>query len=398
MSYKRVLEGKVSKNYFVQGDFAALFGNLEKNLYLCARINRRMTDMPRLFSHKICSRRLFLLLLIIGVTLFQLLPGGGDLYAQYLYPVIVKPLSTFSGWFPFSVSGVFYTLGILVLLLYPIIALSKHQQKKRRILMIELELIAWLYVWFYFAWGLNYWQSDFYHRTKTSRVEYSKEALQCFADEYVQNLNASYAVISTKDEAMVHREIVKAYRSMGEKLGIHTPFSETFHVKTMLYTPLYSKVGVTGTMGPFFDEFIINDDLLPCEYAFTYAHELSHLLGIAREGEANFYGYLACISSEEPAIRFSGYLSIFHYVLRAMRGIGTEEYEAFLGQVRPEILELDKQRYEHWSALYSETLGNAQNQVYDYYLRSHQVEGGRKNYSEVIGLLISMKEREHEAL
>lgn len=348
-------------------------------------------NMFRFLSHKISLRRLVLLLLLVLVTLFQLLPGGGDLYARYIYPIIAKPLSTISGWFPFSVSGVFYTVGILFLLLYPIIALWKRRQKKRSILLMELELIAWLYVWFYLTWGLNYWQSNFYQRTQTPVAEYSTEALLDFADDYVQRLNASYVEVSAKDEALVHDEIVKAYHQMSEDMGIHEPFSEKFHVKTMLYTPLYSKVGVTGTMGPFFDEFIINGDLLPCEYAFTYAHELSHLLGIAREGEANFYGYLACTSSEAPAIRFSGYLSIFHYVLRALRGVGAEEYKAFLQQVRPEIIELDKQRVEHWRSLYSESLGNAQNQVYDYYLRSNQIEDGRKNYSEVIGLLISVK-------
>jgi len=348
-------------------------------------------DMFRFLSHKISLRRLVLLLLLVVVTLFQLLPGGGDLYARYIYPIIAKPLSTISGWFPFSISGVFYTVGILFLLLYPIIALWKHRQKKRSILLMELELIAWLYVWFYLTWGLNYWQSNFYQRTQTPVAEYSTEALLDFADDYVQRLNASYVEVSAKDEALVHDEIVKAYHQLSEDMGIHEPFSEKFHVKTMLYTPLYSKVGVTGTMGPFFDEFIINGDLLPCEYAFTYAHELSHLLGIAREGEANFYGYLACTSSEAPAIRFSGYLSIFHYVLRALRGVGAEEYKAFLQQVRPEIIELDRQRVEHWHSLYSESLGNAQNQVYDYYLRSNQIEDGRKNYSEVIGLLISVK-------
>lgn len=349
-------------------------------------------DMFRFLSHKISLRRLVLLLLLVVVTLFQLLPGGGDLYARSVYPIIAKPLSMISGWFPFSVSGVFYTVGILVLLLYPIIALVKQKQKKRSILLMEFELIAWLYVWFYLTWGLNYWQSNFYQRTQTPVAEYSTETLLDFADDYVQRLNASYVVVAEKDEALVHDEIVKTYHRMSKDMGIHAPFSEKFHVKTMLYTPIASKVWVTGTMGPFFDEFIINGDLLPCEYAFTYAHELSHLLGIAREGEANFYGYLACISSEEPTVRFSGYLSLFHYVLRAMRGIGKEEYEAFLKQVRPEIIELDRQRYEHWRSLYSETLGKAQNQVYDYYLKSNQVEGGMKNYTEVIGLLISVKE------
>lgn len=46
----------------------------------------------------------------------------------------------------------------------------------------------------------------------------------------------------------------------------------------MLFTPLISMVGVTGSMGPFFCEFTLNGDLLPSQYPATYAHELAHLL------------------------------------------------------------------------------------------------------------------------
>ena len=334
-------------------------------------------------------RRTVLLILFLLVVSFQLLPGGGDLYAQHIYPVVAKPLSAFSSLMPFSISGVFYIVGILGLLLYPILAVTKCRQRKRKVLWMEMELVVWLYVWFYAAWGLNYSQSDFYQRTSTPRPNYDVAALQRFADDYVERLNDAYVEIKEVDEALVQREVVRQYARMGERLGIHTPFTEQPQVKTMLLTPLASKVGVTGTMGPFFGEFIVNGDLLPCEYAATYAHELSHLLGITSEGEANFYGFLACTSSDVPSIRFSGYLSILHYVLRAMEGVGGEEYEVFRAQIRPEIIQLEQARYEHWSGLYSTTLGNIQDKIFDLYLRSNRIEEGRKSYSAVIGLLIS---------
>lgn len=160
----------------------------------------------------------------------------------------------------------------------------------------------------------------------------------------------------------------------------------------MLLTPLASMVGVTGTMGPFFGEFIVNGDLLPCEYAAAYAHELSHLLGITSEGEANFYGYLACTSSDVPEIRFSGYLSILHHVLQALRDVGREEYNLIHAKIRPEIHLLELERRVHWVGLYNETLGEMQEKVFDFYLRSNRIEEGRKSYSAVIGLLISYED------
>ena len=337
-------------------------------------------------------RRKILLILFVLVVSFQLLPGGGDLYAQHIYPVVGKVLHALSAKVSYSVSGVFYIVGILVLLLYPIYAIVIHKPRKREVLWMELELVAWLYVWFYAAWGLNYCQSDFYQRTSTPRANYDVAALVRFADDYVTKLNESYVEIKKVDEALVRQEVAKQYAKMGKGMGIHAPFSEQPREKTMLLTPLASMVGVTGTMGPFFGEFIVNGDLLPCEYAAAYAHELSHLLGITSEGEANFYGYLACTSSDVPSIRFSGYLSILHYVLQALRDVGREEYNLIQAKIRPEIHMLELERRVHWVSLYNETLGEMQDKIFDFYLRSNRIEEGRKSYSSVIGLLISYED------
>ena len=136
-------------------------------------------------------RRKILLILFVLVVSLQLLPGGGDLYAQHIYPVVGKVLHALSAKVSYSVSGVFYIVGILVLLLYPIYAIVKRKQRKREVLWMELELVAWLYVWFYGAWGLNYCQSDFYQRTSTPRANYDVAVLVRFADDYVTKLNES---------------------------------------------------------------------------------------------------------------------------------------------------------------------------------------------------------------
>ena len=58
----------------------------------------------------------------------------------------------------------------------------------------------------------------------------------------------------------------------------------------------------------------------------TICHELSHLRGFMREDEANFIGFLACIGSEDPEYRYSGYLSGWIYAGNALAG---EDYEAY---------------------------------------------------------------------
>ena len=143
-------------------------------------------------------------------------------------------------------------------------------------------------------------------------------------------------------------------------------------------------------MGPFFCEFTLNGDLLPVNYPATYAHELAHLLGITSEAEANFYAYQVCTRSQIKGIRFSGYFSILNHVLgNARRLLSEKEYADIINRIRPEIIELAKKNQEYWMAKYSPLIGNVQNWIYDLYLKGNKIESGRKNYSEVIGLLIS---------
>ena len=46
---------------------------------------------------------------------------------------------------------------------------------------------------------------------------------------------------------------------------------------------------------------------------------------------------------------------------------------------------------------YSPLIGDIQDWIYDLYLKGNKIESGRKNYSEVIGLLISYNEWKKES-
>ena len=152
-------------------------------------------------------------------------------------------------------------------------------------------------------------------------------------------------------------------------------------------------VGVTGSMGPFFCEFTLNGDLLPSQYPATYTHELAHLLGITSEAEANFYAYQVCTRSQVKEIRFSGYFSVLPHVLgNARRLMSEEEYAELFNRIRPEIIELAQKNQQYWMEKYSPLIGDIQNFIYDLYLKGNKIQSGRKNYSEVIGLLISYEE------
>ena len=337
-------------------------------------------------------------LLTVGVT--QVLPSWGNVYAQSVYPVISRFLSFFSRLLPFAVGDLFIFLSIVGLFLYPLWTrhlqvryLKKQKKRWKQILLNEAEYLLWIYVWFYLAWGLNYTQQNFYDRTDIPYTAYTPEIFHQFIDNYIDQLNASYTDITVIDEPLVCRESVQGYRQICDTLGVHRPPRLSPRVKTMLFTPFISMVGVTGSMGPFFCEFTLNGDLLPSQYPATYAHELAHLLGITSEAEANFYAYQVCTRSQVQGIRFSGYLSILPHVLgNARQLMEEEEYTALTSRIRPEIKTLYAQDRAYWMKKYSPLIGSIQDFIYDLYLKGNRIQSGRKNYSEVIGLLISYEE------
>lgn len=342
---------------------------------------------------KLKFRYILLCALLLTTWATQLIPAWGEFYARSVYPAISYVLSSFSQLFPFAVGDLFIFLSIAGLILNPIRERYFYKKKWKYILRDEVEFLLWIYVWFYLAWGLNYSQKDFYGRTGIPYTAYTPENFQQFVDNYIDQLNASYAEVTSIDVPTVCQESVREYNLISDSLGIHRPPHPNPRVKTMLFTPLISMVGVTGSMGPFFCEFTLNGDLLPPQYPATYAHELSHLLGITSEAEANFYAYQVCTRSQVQSIRFSGYFSVLSHVLgNARRLMSEEEYAQLFNRIRPEIIELARFKQKYWMEKYSPLIGEIQNWIYDLYLKGNKIQSGRKNYSEVIGLLISYEE------
>lgn len=346
-----------------------------------------------------------LIALLILVTLTKMIPLWGFIYTTRIYPVIGTLLSPISGIFPFAVGDIFIALSITWVILYPIYEIGL---RKKRVFGRVAEYLLWVYAWFYIAWGLNYSQPNIYYRIGMKPVEVSKAKFKKFAYQYADSLNAlsnaslsnarkSISPDSIVDDALKNRvrdAVLKEYNKIGYREGINRPFNQHPHAKTMVFTPLSSMAGVTGSMGPFFCEFTLNGDILAHDYPATYAHEFAHFLGVANEGEANFYSYIVCTASADKQVRFSGYYHIFFHVLNNVYDIlGKKEGERFLKHIRPEIIQRARNDRHYWLSKRCKALDAAQDFIFELYLRGNHVAEGRKSYSGVIGLILAWEEK-----
>ena len=370
-------------------------------------------------------RHWLLLVLLILVTLAKMIPLWGFIYTTRIYPIIGTLLSPISGFFPFSVGDIFIALSIAWVIFYPIYEIGLRKKLARRYFFLAAkkgsypkkkvvfgrvaEYLLWVYAWFYIAWGLNYSQPNIYNRIGMKPVEVSEAKFKAFAYQYADSLNAlsissdiagsSIFSDSIADDGLKNRvrgTVLKEYNKIGYKEGINAPFNQHPYAKTMVFTPLSSMSGVTGSMGPFFCEFTLNGDILPHDYPATYAHEFAHFLGVANEGEANFYSYTVCTASADKQVRFSGYYHIFFHVLNNVFDIlGEKEGERFLKHIRPEIIQLAKSDRRYWLSKRCKALDAAQDFIFELYLRGNHVAEGRKSYSGVIGLILAWEEKKN---
>lgn len=370
-------------------------------------------------------RHWLLLVLLLLVTLVKMIPLWGFIYTTRIYPIIGTLLSPISGFFPFAVGDIFIALSIAWVIFYPIYEIGLRKKLARRYFFLAAkkgsypkkkvvfgrvaEYLLWVYAWFYIAWGLNYSQPNIYDRTGMKPVEVSEAKFKAFAYQYADSLNAlsissdiagssifSDSIVDDGLKNRVRDAVLKEYNKIGYKEGINAPFNQHPHAKTMVFTPLSSMSGVTGSMGPFFCEFTLNGDILPHDYPATYAHEFAHFLGVANEGEANFYSYIVCTASADKQVRFSGYYHIFFHVLNNVFDIlGEKEGERFLKHIRPEIIQLTKSDRRYWLGKRCKALDAAQDFIFDFYLRGNHVAEGRKSYSGVIGLILAWEEKKN---
>ena len=368
-------------------------------------------------------RHWLLQVLLLLVTLVKMIPLWGFIYTTRIYPIIGTLLSPISGFFPFAVGDIFIALSIAWVIFYPIYELGLRKKLARRYFFLAAkkgcypkkkvvfgrvaEYLLWVYAWFYIAWGLNYSQPNIYDRIGMKPVEVSEAKFKAFAYQYADSLNAlsissdiagssifSDSIVDDGLKNRVRDAILKEYNKIGYKEGINAPFNQHPHAKTMVFTPLSSMSGVTGSMGPFFCEFTLNGDILPHDYPATYAHEFAHFLGVANEGEANFYSYTVCTASADKQVRFSGYYHIFFHVLNNVFDIlGEKEGERFLKHIRPEIIQLAKSDRRYWLGKRCKALDAAQDFIFELYLRGNHVAEGRKSYSGVIGLILAWEEK-----
>ncbi|MBQ9428372.1 MAG: DUF3810 domain-containing protein [Clostridia bacterium] len=123
--------------------------------------------------------------------------------------------------------------------------------------------------------------------------------------------------------------------------------------------------------------------------AFTTAHEMAHQRGVAREDEADFTAFLACVGSDDPYLVYCGYVNMLKSALTAMARNGDGRLADLMSylsdDVRGEFASYARRfaRYDgHFAGKVADALDGA-------YLRAQGVFDGTKSYGRAIELAVA---------
>ncbi len=306
-------------------------------------------------------------------------------YSEWLYPVLARVLSGFSRHVGVSLWDLSWII-VIILLICAVLLLILKTIRPGWFLLRLCQAAALLYSIFYLTWGLNYFRPDIITRLDWKRSATDEAQFRSVLDTLISEANRNYSSVSLSDYDYVNRLVEESYRINSSSLGIDYPngFRRT---KTMIFSSVLIKFGISGYFGPFFNEVNVDYYIQPDDYPFTLAHEKAHQFGIASESEANLLAFITCYSSGNRKLKYSACRNLLLYFLGDASSLS--DYKALLQKIDPRVLRDLQMRQKYYMGLRNKTLEKVQTFIYNIFLKSNHVSKGVMSYGQVVGLVIN---------
>lgn len=145
-------------------------------------------------------------------------------------------------------------------------------------------------------------------------------------------------------------QVQEGFRAISENFPLLS--GEYSNAKVSLKSPIFSFFALDGRYYILTNEISLNKSI-PSEYLpFVIAKYMSYQRGVAREDEAIFYAYMACVNNSDPRVQYSGYLAALDYIVSTLRVYDKIDYNNLIVSLDPEIRK-DLNKIESYRSRYS---------------------------------------------
>lgn len=303
-----------------------------------------------------------------------------------------------TNWVPFSVGE--FVIWMLPLALFLVLrhAIKKRCDTWRTAIVyvgILLSVVATVFSVFVLNFAAGYRGSTLDEKLELNRDKVSAEELYDTAMILIEGINRETGEITfyTNDFSVMPYSLEEMNDKLADAYEIfcadHDFISHTdSRVKPVAASEVMSYMHITGVYSFFTGEANINVGFPDYTIPYTAAHELAHQRGIAREDEANFVAFLVCIGSDDPYIRYSGYLNVYEYVANALWSANRELYYKATAHLNSEV-KFEMAAYSKFYDRYRDsTVSKVSSTVNNSYLQS-QGTVGTKSYGMVVDLAVA---------
>ncbi|MDR0861432.1 MAG: DUF3810 domain-containing protein [Oscillospiraceae bacterium] len=292
-------------------------------------------------------------------------------------------------------------LWLLVHLTVTVVTVIRHSGTRLRILgrraLTLLTVAAWLAGMFVWLWGCNYYARPFNYGSGIYDEPPTAEQLTVAARYFLDGANRTAGNVHR--DADGHFDVPVSALLVGTDGlfdGIDPDFprlpSSNVKAKPIIISRTYSRMGYTGIYLALTGEANVNVDMPRALLPVTIAHELAHSRGVAPEQQADFLAIAACVTGENAAYEYSGYLMGLIRLSNALNVSNPEAYMSLAADYGDLVRRDLTDNYEYWEQFKDDppivrAAAETVTAVYDDYLKSNGQELGVRSYGACVDLL-----------
>lgn len=327
-----------------------------------------------------------------------------SLYSQGIYPVIMKPVSNLTGIIPLSL----WELSLIALIiLVPVVIVRTVVRCVKtgsffpaaRFLATVAMLVS---IWFFLTtilWNLNYERNSFAELAELEVRPSSIEELYGLCQWLIENTNRLREEVEEDENGIMKLpgdfEWVRSRAQLGyDIVAGEYPFLQGKYgkPKRVLFSRVMSHTNIIGLYCVLTGEANIDVDIPDMEIPSTVMHEMAHQRGFAREDEANYIAWLACMSHPDPAFRYSGSVLALQYAMNALYSASPDMYFELAKTYSMDVYNDFQNQQNYWKQ-FQGTVKKIANQMNDTYLKMNGQTDGVRSYGRMVDLLLAERRK-----
>ena len=305
-----------------------------------------------------------------------------------------------TGWIPFSFAEMIIILIplIFITLIVVGVVVSKKGTNRQYIGLMAslLAAISFLYSSFVLTLAPGYKGSTLDEKLDLAADSVTAEELYDTASYLTDKINELVDKINFDPDGFsvmpynldeMNTKLNNAYAKAAKKYSFISPLKS--NLKYVILSDAMSYTHITGVYTYFTGEANINVAFPDYTIPYTAAHELAHQRGTARENEANFVAFLACIESDDDYILYSAYTNMLEYILNALYSADSKLYSSLWSKFDSRTIGEFNAYASFYKKYQNSTASKVSSTINNTYLQTQGVKEGSKSYGLVVDLMVA---------